>query len=295
MKKLKLDLSKSINRLKIITQRLVTSNLVGGYLSVFRGRGLEFQDFRKYDQGDDATLIDWKASLKSNQLLIKEFVEERNLNVFFLIDVSNSMVFSTTDKLKIEYAAELIATLSNAITSAGDSIGYAFFNDKVTKHVPPSQGMKRHFQLIKALVDPRDYGGKYDLTEALRFTLSYLKQFSVVIVVSDFIGLKNHWKNELKVVGKKFDLIGVMIRDPVEEDLPDYNGRVTLGDVFSNKQIVVDTYAIKDQYKKQSELFEKEVHKAFNDSGSDFIKLNTEESFIKPLTDLFFRRSKRHG
>ena len=294
MKKLKLDLSSSINRLKIVTHRLVTSNLVGSYLSVFRGRGLEFEDYRKYDQTDDASLIDWKASMRSSQILIKEYTQERDLNVFFLIDVSSSMVYSSIDKLKMEYAAELVATLSNAITSAGDSVGYAFFTDKIVRHQPPTRGLKQHYELMSALVDPRFYGGGYDLTEALGFTTAYMKQFSIVIIVSDFIGLKDNWKRELKGMGKKYDLIGIMIRDIRDKILPEYHGKVTLGDPFTHKQIVVDIDDISEEYTRYVESEEKEIKKAFNESGSDFIELTTDKTFIKPITDLFLERARRH-
>ena len=294
MKKLKLDLSTSINKLKIVSHRLVNSNLVGGYASVFKGSGLEFADYRKYDQSDDASRIDWKASSRTNQLLVKEFVEERNLSVFFLIDVSSSMLYSSTDKLKIEYAAELIATLSYTIINAGDSIGFALFNDNIVEHVSPKTGFKQHFTLLKSLVDPRYYGGKYDLSEALRFSLAALKQSAIVIIISDFIGLKNNWKSDVRILGKKFDLIGIMIRDSRDFSLPDYHGNVTLGDVFTNRQMTVDIDSVRVDYEKAADSRLKELHKVFSEAGSDFISLNTDTNFIKPISDLFMERYRRH-
>ena len=124
-KELNLELSESIKRLKIFTNQIVNTSFVGGYKSVFKGHGMEFEDYREYTPNDDASTIDWKASVRSKQLLVREFVEERNLNVFFLIDASSSMVYGSTDKLKMEYAAEIVATLSYTILQAGDSISFA--------------------------------------------------------------------------------------------------------------------------------------------------------------------------
>lgn len=290
---LKLDLNVGIKRLKILTNRLVNTKIVGSYRSVFKGRGLEFLDYRHYTPNDDASRIDWKASVRSKELLVREFADERNLNIFFLIDVGSSMIYSTTDKLKIEYAAELVATLSYTILQAGDSIGFVLFNDKVIKHEIPRTGFKQYYKLIKTLVDPSNYGGNFDLIEVLKFTIAILKEFSIVIIISDFIGLKNDWEHYLKLAGKKYDLIGIMVRDPTDRVLPDYHGQVILGDVYSSRQIMVNVDKVGDSYTKYAEAREKEISNAFIKSGADFLQLVTNEPFVKPLTDMFSKRAKR--
>lgn len=293
MKKPKLDIGTIIKRLRIETIKLVNTKMIGKYSSVFKGRGLEFYDYRQYSEGDDAAMIDWKASIRGNNLLVKEFVEERNLNVFFLIDVSSSMMFSTIDKLKIEYAAELVATLSYTILKAGDCVGFALFSNEIIIYSPPSAGMKQHYKLLSTVVDSRHYGGDYDLVEALRFILTSLKELSVVIVVSDFIGLKKDWQHYIGVVGKRFDLIGVMVLDPVELELPDYNGQVVMGDCFSGRQLLVNVAPIKENYKKHMQNRGKELTEVFIEADADLVRLTTDKPFIKPITDLFLRRSNR--
>ena len=206
-KELKLDLSEGIKRLKILTSQIVNTSIVGGYKSVFKGHGLEFEDYRQYTPNDDASLIDWKASVRSKELFIREFVEERNLNVYFLIDVSSSMIYGSIDKLKMEYAGELAAALSYVVLNAGDSVGFALFNDKIVKNVPPITGFMQYHNLVSALVNPNYYGGKYDLDEALKFILAFLKQASIVIIISDFIGLKNDWERYIKTVGVRDKII----------------------------------------------------------------------------------------
>ncbi len=288
-----LHLSNSIKRLRISANKLVNSRIVGGYRSVFRGRGMEFSGYRHYSPDDDASIIDWKASVRSKDILVKEFIEERNLNVFFLVDVCSSMVYSSIDKLKMEYAAELVSTLSYTILQSGDSVGFAFFNDKIIKHEFPMSGMKQYHKIVRSLADPSYYGGNYDLGEALKFSMALLKEFSLVIIISDFIGLKEDWKHHLKLVGKKFDLIGIMILDPVDEFLPSYNGQIVVGDPFSDRQLIVNVDSISPYYSKYMQLREEEIRSAFIDANGDFIKLTTNNPFLKPIVDFFIRRAKK--
>lgn len=291
-KKLELDLFGGIKRLKILTSRIVNTKFIGGYKSVFKGRGLEFEDYREYTPNDDASTIDWKASVKSNSLLVREFVEERNLNVYFLIDASSSMVYGSIDKLKMEYAGELIAALSYAVLTAGDSVGFALFDDKIIKDVPPAGGMVQYHNLVSTLVDPINYGGKYDLSEALKYTLAFLKEDSIIMVISDFIGLKNNWERYVKMISKKYDVIGVMVRDPRDMALPEYSSQVVLEDPFSNKHILVRPDLIRDDYKKYAARQTKLVKDVFLDAGANFIELATDKSFVGPITSLFIRRGR---
>lgn len=293
-RELKIDTSASIKKLKILTSKTVNSQIVGNYRSVFKGHGLEFHDYRPYTPTDDASTIDWKASVRSKKPLVREFIQERNLNVFFLIDVSSSMVYSSIDKLKLEYTAELAATLSYIVLQAGDSIGFAMFNDKIRRYDYPKPGFNQHYKFTKVLVDPQNYGGNYDLVEALKFTMAFLKEFSIVIIISDFIGLKNDWKHYLKLVGKKFDLIGIMICDPIEIELPEYNGQVVFGDAFSEKQMLVNVQSVQESYKKYEESQQKMLNETFVQANADFVKLTTDKPFIRPITDLFLRRASRH-
>mgnify|MGYP001608793071 CR=1 FL=1 len=292
-KELKLDLLEGIKRLRILTSQIVNTRFVGGYKSVFKGRGLEFGGYRQYTPDDDASTIDWKASVRSNKLLVREFVEERNLNVYFLIDVSSSMAYSSIDKLKIEYAGEIAAALSYVVLNAGDSIGFALFNEKIVKNISPTIGFMQHHNLVSTLVDPNYYGGKYNLNEALKFTLAFLKEASIVIIISDFIGLKNNWERYIKMVSKKFDLIGIMVRDPRDRTLPDYNAQVILEDPFSTRQILVRPRSIEDAYKKYVSSQEKKIKNEFLRAGADFLELTTDKSFVEPLTSLFIKRIRR--
>src|SRR3989344_534398 len=210
-RKLKIDLTKNIKKLEITTRKLVGSGLVGSYKSAFKGRGLEFTNYRDYTQNDDASAIDWKASVRTGKLLIKQYEEERKIDVFFLIDVSSSMVFGSTDKLKNEYAAELAASLAFTTLEAGDEVGFALFNDQIQVVSNPLSGKKQFFKLAKVLSDPRNYGGNYDLNNSVKFLLAFLPPGTLLIIISDFIGLKGDWTHYLRTASGKFDIVAIMI------------------------------------------------------------------------------------
>jgi len=293
MEKLKIDVGKIIKKLEIITKELVTSRVIGNYKSVFRGEGLEFDSYRDYSIIEDAENIDWKASLRAGKLLIKEYVEERNLEVFFLVDISSSMIYGSIKKLKSEYAAEVVASLAYATLKAGDSVGLALFNDQVVKEIPVSKEKNQFYILSKTLINPYLYGGGYDLANALKFLISYLRRNVVVIIISDFIGLRGEWRKYLEIAASKFDVIGMMIRDPADRDLPYEEHPVILSDPFSNDQLLVVASKIKAEYSAHVREQENAIKKTFLEVGSDFILLVTNKPFTSDLIGFFRKRKKR--
>src|SRR4030042_7182109 len=155
VKELRLNLKPLIKKLEVGLKRGQTEEtLTSSFKSVFKGRGLEFEGFRVYTADDDAKEIDWKASLRAQELLIRVLTEERNIHVFFLLDVSDSMIFSSTDKLKCEYASEFIATIGYGVIEGGDSVGLCMFNDKVVQLIPGNIGMNQFYKVTKNLSDP---------------------------------------------------------------------------------------------------------------------------------------------
>lgn len=292
-KKLHVDLTPAIKKLEITIKGLINTRILGGYRSAFRGRGLEFAGYREYAPDEDSSLIDWKASAKSNSLLVKEYEEERSLEVFFIIDVGSSMVFGSTEKLKNEYAAEFAASLAHLILESGDRFGYGLFNNKVKAESFPQQGRNQFYKFTKDLVDPNNYGGRFDLDEAIKYALGHLKNESLVLIVSDFIGLKSEWKRYIKSAGKKFDLIGVMIRDPRDQTLPEDSYQVAIENPHSGEQMVVDPLLIKEKYERLVKEEEGKIRQEFLKAGADFLELNTGKSFIKPLIVFFKVRSEK--
>lgn len=163
MAKLKIGSGFSLKRLDLVVKGLVNTSFMGNYKSVFKGTGLEFADYRRYSPGsDDASRIDWKASKRANQILVKEFVEERNIDVIFMVDVSSQMLTGSTKRLKAEYIAEFVSTLARNVLVAGDSVGFVLFSNKIVKEDWPKQGMAQYYSITKSLSNVSNYGGYGD-------------------------------------------------------------------------------------------------------------------------------------
>lgn len=294
IKELRLNLKPLIKKLEVgLKSGYSEETLTSSFKSVFKGRGLEFEGFRTYTSADDAKEIDWKASLRGQKLLIRVLAEERNLHVFFMLDVSDSMIFTSTEQLKCEYAAELVATMAYGVIESGDSVGLCMFNDKVTRMIPGNIGMNQFYSVTRSLSDPGLYGGNFDINYAMKYATNFLKRNSIVFIVSDFIGLTPGWRRHLEIMSKKFEVVGVMIRDPRDTQIPRDSGQFVLGDPFSDADLLVDTELIREKYAYYAEQQIDEIKQTFKDLGSDLLYLNTKENFVRPILQLFNQRKKR--
>ncbi len=289
-RKLKVNLTPSIKKLEIIAKKLSTNQVIGAYRSIFKGFGLDFSEYRTYTYDDDAEKIDWKASARANSLLVREYEEERNLNIFFLVDVSSNMVFGSTDKLKNEYAAELIASLAHVVLEAGDKIGFSLFTNQPIKKFSPSRNKKISYSLSKELVDPYNYGGNFDLIEALKFIEIYLPKNSLVMIISDFIGVDPNWATHVKPILTRFDVIFLIVRDPREYVMPQDSFQVVVSDPKTKQQLLIEPAKIKQEYealtRRELEIFKNQI----NEIGADYAELKTDMPFLEPIMSLFKRR-----
>ncbi len=293
IKELKLDLKPVIKKLEIASKKSVAGELTGRYVTNIRGKGLEFDGFRQYSINDDAKSIDWKASLRSQNILVKKFVEERQLNVFFMFDVSNSMLFASTSKLKCEYAAELIAAMSFTILEGGDKAGLAMFTDKVVKNIPPMMGNTQYHSMIRALTNPEYYGGNFDFEAALNFMNNFIKKESMIIIVSDFIGLKGNWKTHLEIASQKFDIMPIIIKDPRDKELPKDMCQVVVKDPYSESEMVIDPKIISESYRKEAKEREEKVIQDFKSLRIQSLVLSTDKEFLNPLLKFITMRNSR--
>lgn len=293
-KKLRIDVVSLLQKIEIILKILVDTQIVSRYRSVFKGRGLEFEDYRAYTTQDDASRIDWKASTRANQLLVKLFREERELDVYILLDASSSMIFGSTEKLKLEHAAEVAAAFAYTVIEAGDKAGLVMFNDKISKIVPASVG-KKHFQiLLSSLVNPNFYGGGYNLQKAMNFIMRISKKRGLVIIISDFIGLEKGWEKALKLSTVKFDVIGIMVRDPRDQVMPKEDvGQFVIQDAYSESSLLIDPKKIAEGYAKYAKREEEVLKRVFLNCNADLVTISTDESFIKPLIEYFIMRRAR--
>jgi uncharacterized protein (DUF58 family) len=293
MKRLRIDVVSLVKELEIVIKMLINTRVTSKYRSVYKGKGLEFEDYRVYTPEDDASRIDWKASMRTNDTLIKVFREERNLNVHILLDTSSSMIFGSTNKLKMEYAAELAAAVSYFILDANDKVGLIMFNDKIAKMIPPGNG-KRHFYIImNSLVNAEMYGGGFDIEKAINFVMKTSKERGLMIIISDFLNMKGDWEKTLRLASVKFDVIAMRVRDPRDEMMPEEDtGQIVLQSPFTAKNALIDPKKIATEYKKYVQSEEQRMEKAFEKSRIDMVKLSTADPFIKPLIEFFLIRRK---
>lgn len=266
--------------------------LVGNLESAFKNRGFEFDDYRKYTSSDDAHRIDWKATLRANELLIKQTIEEKAVNVLFLIDVSDTMLFSSGSKLKCEYAAEIVCGLSFAIQREGNAIGIGLFNDKIVKQLYPKIGAQQYFDIMNMISNPKNYGGKCDLKNAIKYSLALLKVPSLMIIISDFINVGENWEKYLKIISLKYDLLGINIRDIRDRNLPKNAGYFVIENPYSNKKVTIDTVEYYEKYKKIVEKEEKYIENIFKKAKSSCLTLQTTFEYFKPIVEFLEKRTK---
>lgn len=290
---LKVNVPQAIAEFELSVRKLVLTRIVGHYKSIFRGKGLEFDAYRPYTPADDASQIDWKASQRAQELLIKEYIEERDLRVYFLVDVSNSMVFGSTPKLKNEFTLELVAALANFIIKGGDRMGFALFNEKVVKESTPQTGKKQLHLLTRMLLNPNIYGGNYNLDYVLKFMASHLaRDITMAIIFSDFLGPRN-WFRSLKILSQKVETVGIMISDPRDKSLPSTSQQVVLEDPYSGKTLLIDPSLIKSTYERYARAQEEQIRNAFLHAKADFVRIGTDKSFVGPMVDFFKMRAEK--
>jgi uncharacterized protein (DUF58 family) len=242
------------------------------------GKGIYFAGYREYTPADDARFIDWKASIRSNKLLVKKFDILKTMDVLFLFDVSSSMVFGSIEKLKFEYAAELIASLSYASLELECNVGLFMFNDKIVSEVPPDSAPEQFSIILNKLSNIDLYGGEYDLGFVVRYIGERLRENSLIIIISDFIGLKKGWDGYLRSIGKNFNIVGIMVRDPIDYSL-NFAGDFCFGDPFSDKKRELDPKKAREAYEKNSRKIVREIESNFRLSNALFLSLKTDEDF----------------
>ena len=270
----------------------ILTTLSGNYISIFKGAGLEFRDFRYYAPMDDAKRIDWKASLKTDKLLVKEFQEERNAEVIFCYDVSAGMIFGSGKKLKNHYGAEFIVSLGKHIIDSGNSIGLITFTKKEVEFIPPALGEDQLFLLMDILSSFSTYGHNGGFKKVLNFLENNVLEGTTVFLVSDFFLFRKFKKYDriLRVLSRKFKLIFVILRDPAEEFFVSTRRKpVILLNPESNLNIMVRPSSIKKEYTEETKKEKHILKKYLTELGIPVLEIYTDRSFIAPLYEFFNR------
>lgn len=286
------ELLKQVKQIEIRTRGIVNEVFSGEYHSVFKGRGMEFSEVREYNFGDDIRSIDWNVTARFGHPYIKIFEEERELTVMLLVDMSGSLIFGSVEKTKQQVAAELSAVLAFSALKNNDKVGLILFTDRIEKFVPPRKGKSHALRIIREVLSFEPEGNQTNLRQALEYFNHTIKKKAIVFLISDFID--GGYEKILRIVGKKHDLIGIVLRDQREKSMFDA-GLIKFRDAETGDIRFIDTgdkiirQSIIDENKHWSE-FRRQL---FVSSRLDSIDIETSGSYVKPLVDFFKLREKR--
>ncbi len=286
------EILKKVRQIEIRTGRLVNDVFAGEYESVFKGRGMEFHEVREYVPGDDIRSIDWNVTARAGHPYVKKFVEERELTVMIMADMSGSGSFGTRNKMKIELMAEIGAVLSFSAVKNNDKVGLLLFTDKVEKFIPPKKGRPHVLRVIRELLYYKPESRKTSISSAVEYLGKVLKKRAVVFLISDF--MDTGYEKLLGILNKRHDIIGISISDPREKDMPDI-GLVKFEDAETGEVLYLDTgddLLKKELAEKRSDLLDTRS-KAFRSIGIDSINISTDKPYMDPLIIFFRMRARR--
>jgi uncharacterized protein (DUF58 family) len=290
------ELAKKIRYIQIYTSKAVNDVLAGEYHSVFKGQGMEFDEVRAYQPGDDIRTIDWNVTARTGHPYVKRYVEEREITVFFLVDLSASGGFGSREKFKNEIAAEFCALLAFSAIKNNDKVGLIVFTDTIELFIPPAKGTSHVLRLIRELLffEPEKIQKKTgtDIALALDYLGRVLHKRGVVFLVSDF--LDQNFEKPLRVLARRHDLIAVTVSDPRELALPDV-GLLEIQDAETGETVVIDTgsKAVRSKYKRLAEEKNQELSSLFQSTGIDHIQIFTDRDYVLDLVKFFRKRMKK--
>jgi uncharacterized protein (DUF58 family) len=286
------ELLKKVRQLEIRTRGLVNQIFSGEYHSVFKGRGMEFSEVREYQFGDDMRMIDWNVTARFNHPFIKIFEEERELTVMLVVDMSGSQFFGSQSELKRDAAVELSAILAFSAMKNNDKVGLIIFTDRIEKFVPPRKGRGHTLRIIRELLSFEPSHSATSLKAALEYLNHVQKKRSIVFVLSDF--LDDNYESALRIAGKRHDLIGIVLQDPRENELPNV-GLMHLRDAESGATRVIDTSDTKVRflYHQFGERARETRKSLFIKSRLDDVLIRLDQPYLKPLADFFRLRERR--
>lgn len=285
------EILKKVKKLDIKTNKLVEGLIAGNYHSVFKGRGIEFSEVREYVPGDDIRSIDWNVTARFNSPFIKEFIEERDLNVYIVFDISGSSRFGSK-KSKKEVGFEIAASIMFAALKNNDNVGLCLFTDHVEKFIKPKKSKKFILKILRELIYYEPKNEKTDINKSLTYLSRIIKKKSILFVLSDFISAD--FESSIKILKNKHDIILINLSDIHEKDLPNL-GYIFLEDEESGEQIIVNTGDEKFRKIYSQKIREKnnKMLTTIKRLGIDMIQINTNEPFYIPLRKFFRLRKRR--
>ncbi len=283
------ELGRTVRRIEISTNRLVDEGIAGGYHSVFKGRGVEFSEVRAYQPGDDVRSIDWNVTARMGAPFVKQFVEERDLTVFLIVDVSGSLAIGSRLTLKRELAAEVAALLSFAALRNQDRVGAALVSDRLELFLEPKRRRSHVLRMVREILTADSRGGT-DLDAAVDQVLRNLKQRAVLFLISDFVATP--FATAIKRAAGRHDLIVVEVTDPRDQAVPPV-GKIPARDAETGRLGLVSGKRLETAFLRRRGEERQELHGLARRLGADLIHLSTDRPYLPPLVAFFEARRKR--
>jgi len=291
------DILEKILRIDITTNRLVTDVFAGAYHSVFKGRGMEFDEVREYQPGDDIRSIDWNVTARTGFAHIKKYVEERELTVMIMVDASASVHFASTNQMKNKLAAEIAAVLAFAAIRNHDKVGLLMFTDEPELYIPPKKGKSHVLRVIREILCFKPRAKATHLPKVLEFLTKVLRRKSTVFIISDFLDSNADYtplRKAIRIANQHHDLIAITLTDPREIDLPDCS-LVEVMDAETGARMLVDTSneRLRQEYHTKALSLVKSRDRLFDTIGIDHIDISTDVPYKKALVSFFAQRRHR--
>lgn len=286
------EILKRVQRVQIVANRTVNDLFAGQYKSVFRGRGMEFDEVREYQPGDDVRTIDWNVTARTGTPFIKRFCEERELTILFLVDVSASGAFGSASRSKLDLVVEVAALLMFSALKNNDKVGLLTFCDDVIDFFPPRKGKSNVLRLIRQLISADPIPRQTDLASAMEFVSRVVKRRAVAFLISDFLAPQA--RQAMAACNKRHDLVAIPVADPREHVLPDV-GFISLVDAETGRIVELDTRhprvraLFETRTAERSQRLSEELKKV----GVDELPIRTDEDYLTSLRRFFRMREKR--
>ncbi len=286
------EILKNIRRLELRTRRLVNAGFAGQYHSVFKGRGMNFEEVREYASGDEIRSIDWNVTARMNAPYVKKFTEERELTVMLVVDVSASGTFGSVELSKRELAAEVASILAFSAINNNDKVGLLLFSDDVELFIPPKKGRLHTLRLIREMLYFEPKGRGTNMAGALDYLNRVINRRAVLFLISDFIA--PDFSKALTVSSRRHDVVAMPVRDPGESGLADV-GIITLEDAETGQQIDINTgsKSVRRGLADLEEARRKSLDRLFRSRRIDIVPLSTTEDYLLPLRAFFEQRERR--
>ncbi len=286
------EILRQVKLIELRTRGLVNSLFTGEYHSVFKGQGMEFAEVREYQPGDEVRSIDWNVTARMRRPFVKRYVEERELTVMLVVDLSGSERFGTQGRFKSELASELGAVLGMSAIRNNDRVGAMLFTDRIEHVLPPKKGRRHALRLIRDLLAFEPTGSKTDVSGAMQYLARMLRQHTIIFIISDFLDAEI--EKPLKRLSQRHDVVAITVEDPSERVLPDI-GLVRFIDPESGATIDVDTSDtdVRTQFARATETEMLARQKLLRRLAIDEIVVRTDGGYVEPLLRFFRNRATR--